>query len=374
MTYGTLLADAVQNTAGDVSSGLYGFKNRIINGDMRIDQRNAGASVTAGSGYTFFVDRFKIYSAASSKLSGQQVASSYAGFPSALRLTSLAATSPAAGDEYELYHNIEGYNITDLAWGTAAAKPITLSFVVNSSLTGTFAGCINNNSFGGTNTCYVFTYAVNVANTDTLITVTIPGPTSGSWGTTNGTGMQVIWDLGSGSGFNSTAGSWGTGFKTRTSGSVTLVGTSGATFQITGVQLEKGTQATSFDFRSIGTELALCQRYYEKSYNVGTAPGTVTTQGSRYSSGSSGGLTTSFLADSVSYKVPKRSRGNTLTVWDNGGNANVVTRHNYGVLSTNSSAAMVGPTVNDEIGFDIYSSGSANAMVISYQWTCSSEL
>jgi hypothetical protein len=227
---------------------------------MRIDQRNAGASVTGGVGYTFPVDRFKFYSAAASKLSGQRSTVVPSGFTSSILLTSLAATTPAAGDEYQLYHTIEGFNTADLGFGTASAQPITLSFWVQSSLTGTFSGAVNNN--GGTRS-YVFTYAIAAANTWEQKTITIAGDTAGTWSTDNQIGFQVLWDLGSGSNFEATAGSWLSAFDCRTSGSVRLIGTSGATFYITGVQLEKGSVATEFERRPYGTELALCQRYYE---------------------------------------------------------------------------------------------------------------
>jgi hypothetical protein len=245
----------------------YVLKNRIINGDMRIDQRNAGASVTGGVGYTFPVDRFKFYSSAASKLSGQRTTTAPTDFVNSLLLTSLAATSPAAGDEYELYHAIEGFNVADLGWGTASAQAVTLSFWVRSSLTGTFAGNIANATGSRS---YVFTFTINAANTFEKKTITILGDTTGTWETGNSTGLLVIWDLGSGSTYNGTAGAWGAGFKTRTSGSVNLVGTSGATFYITGVQLEQNTSATPFERRLYNQELANCQRYFAKMGTAGT--------------------------------------------------------------------------------------------------------
>jgi hypothetical protein len=241
------------------STGPLSNRNKIINGAMVIDQRNAGAAVTGGVGYTFTVDRFKFYSAASSKLSGQRSTISPSGFTNSLLLTSLAATTPAAGDEYQLYHQVEGFNISDLGWGAASAQPVTLSFWVRSSLTGTFSGCITS----GTKS-YVFTYAIDAANTFEQKIITIPGETAGTWNATNGSGIQVNWDLGSGSNFAASAGSWVDGFKCRTSGSVNVIGTNGATFYVTGVQLEAGTVATPFEHRSFGQELALCQRYFWK--------------------------------------------------------------------------------------------------------------
>ncbi len=267
----TLAVSIAQSGANNVT-----MRNRIINGNMMIDQRNAGASVTGGVGYTYPVDRFKFYSAATSKLSGQRSTTAPANFTNSLLLTSLAATTPSAGDEYELYHNIEGFNVADLGWGTASAQPVTLSFNVRSSLTGTFAGCIANSAGSRS---YVFTYTITSANTFEQKIITIPGDTSGTWATDNTTGMIALWDLGSGSNYNATAGAWNASFKTRTSGSVNIIGTNGATWYITGVQLEEGTTATAFEQRLYGTELALCQRYYQHTFAQGTAPANGLTSG-----------------------------------------------------------------------------------------------
>jgi hypothetical protein len=243
------------------TTGYYGFKNRVINGAMVIDQRNAGASVTGTAGnYAFPVDRFKFYNTASSKLSGQQSTDAPSGFKNSIVLTSLAATVPSAGDEYQLYHPIEGFNFADLGFGTASAKTVTLSFWTKSSLTGTFSGCLSNSGVRS----YVFTYTINSANTWEFKTITIVGDTTGTWNTSSGIGINILWDLGSGSAYNATPDTWNNAFDCRTSGSVNLIGTNGATLYITGVQLEKGATATSFDYRPYGTELALCQRYYTK--------------------------------------------------------------------------------------------------------------
>jgi hypothetical protein len=137
-----------------------------------------------------------------------------------------------------------------------------LSFQVNSSVTGTFSGALLN---GATNRSYAFTYSIPKANTWTTISVTVPGDTSGTWLTTNGYGMQVRLALGAGSSFLQSAGSWGTGNVVGATGTTQWISTSGATFYITGVQFEVGTQATTFDYRSYGTELALCQRYFQTS-------------------------------------------------------------------------------------------------------------
>ena len=261
-----------------------GFKNRIINGAMVIDQRNAGASVTATStaAFTYTLDRFSYRVSAASKFTVQQNAGSVTpptGFINYLGVTSSSAYSVSASDFFAISQLIEGLNIADFAWGTANAVPITLSFKVYSSLTGTFGGSIANNGFAR---CYPFSYTISSANTWTSISITIPGDTSGTWLTTNGIGLTVLFGLGIGSTYSGTAGAWVGSQVLAPTGAVSVVGTNGATFYITGVQLEVGSTATSFDYRPYGTELALCQRYYEKSYDIGTVPGTNTVLGTFY--------------------------------------------------------------------------------------------
>jgi hypothetical protein len=188
------------------------LKNRIINGDMRIDQRNNGASVTPVIGVaTYTLDRFYSYVPQSSKLTIQQNAGSVTppvGFTQYLGVTSSSAYSILSTDQFLVGQAIEGLNIADLAWGTANAKTVTLSFWVRSSLTGTFGGAIQNSA---QNRSYPFSYTIASANTWTQISVTIAGDTSGTWLTTNGTGMYVFFGLGVGSTLSATAGSWQAG-------------------------------------------------------------------------------------------------------------------------------------------------------------------
>ena len=238
-----------------------GFKNRIINGDMKIDQRNAGAEVTSGtSQYT--VDRFDLSESATSVVSFQQNAGSVTpptGFTNYIGFTTTTSSSPSSS-QYTLFRQrIEGYNIADLGWGTAAAKSVTLSFWVRSSLTGTFGGSFRNSA---NNRSYPFSYTISSANTWEQKSITIAGDTTGTWLTTNGTGITITFSLGSGSDYLSTANSWQAGNYQGVTGQTNVVETNSATWQITGVQLEKGDTATSFDYRPYGTELALCQRYF----------------------------------------------------------------------------------------------------------------
>ena len=283
--------NSVQNTA---ATG-FGFKNRIINGAMVIDQRNSGASVTNGTSDSFPVDRMRIIGSQASKFTAQRSATAPSGFSNAIVCTSSSAYSVGATERFLIGQWIEGYNISDLGFGTASASTITLSFWVRSSLTGTFGGRVSNNDGSR---IYIFSFTVNAANTYEYKTVTIPGDTSGTWLTDSNAGMLVSFSLGAGSSWVTTPGSWGGTNYFGATGQQNLIGTNGATFYITGVQLEKGSTATSFDYRPYGTELALCQRYFWK-----------TNQGNTTQSGCLNGVfrTTTYVVGGTQFPVTMRA-------------------------------------------------------------------
>jgi hypothetical protein len=250
----------------DLQNQTFAFKNRIINGDMVIDQRNNGAAVTLVSG-SYSLDRWNLLTSQASKYSFQRNAGSVtppAGFTNYLGITSTSAYSVLSTDFFAVLQSIEGFNFADLGFGTANAQTITVSFWVRSSLTGTFGGAFN--GYTGSR-AYPFSYTISAANTWERKTITIPGDTSGTWvGASNAGAAYLLFSLGAGSDRSGTAGAWVTPAVTTpfsTTGAVSVVGTNGATFYITGVQLEKGTTATNFDVLPYGTELALCQRYFE---------------------------------------------------------------------------------------------------------------
>jgi hypothetical protein len=260
------------------ADSLQGFRNRIINGDMRIDQRNAGASVTitAASASQFTLDRFylRAESASGSKISVQRSAVAPTGFTNSMLLTSLSAYTLGASEHFATSQPVEGFNVADLGWGTASAQTITVSFWVRSSLTGTFGGGLVN---GAGNRCFIYSYTINAANTWEQKTITVPGDTTGTWLTDNGVGLYLNVSVGAGSSVTSAAGSWSGTFARSVTGQTSLVGTSGATFYITGVQLEAGSVATPFERRDYGRELMLCQRYFFSVNAIGTSGSTINT-------------------------------------------------------------------------------------------------
>lgn len=286
MAYGTIAADVITGTNGNSFSPESSvFRNRIINGAMVIDQRNAGASVTVNGAAPYTLDRWRAQDTTDGVFTVQQDAGAVtppAGFTDYLGVTTTTADSSLSASQVaRVWQAIEGYNIADLGWGTANAKTVTVSFWVRSSLTGSFGGSLLN---GSDNRAYPFNYTINSANTWEQKSVTIPGDTSGTWNTTNSVGVYLIFGLGVGSTFSGTANAWASSELYAPTGSVSVIGTLNATWYITGVQLEVGSQATSFDYRQYGTEFALCQRYYEKSYNQSVAVPTVTYDGISFES------------------------------------------------------------------------------------------
>jgi len=251
----TLAVNIAQSGSSNVT-----FRNRVINGAMVVDQRVSG-TVTLDTNTRFIVDRFFAEDDSTATVTGVQSTTAPAGFINSILFTvTTADSSIAASENCQLRHWIEGLNVAYLGWGTANAQTVTLSFWVRSSVTGTHSGALLNSA---ANRNYVFSYTISVANTFEYKTITIAGDTSGTWLTTNGRGIGLFWNLGSGSTFLGTAGVWGSSVLFGATGSIQLISTLNATFYITGVQLEAGTTASPFENRQYGTELLLCQRYFQ---------------------------------------------------------------------------------------------------------------
>lgn len=331
------------------TGGFVGMKNRIINGAMVIDQRNAGASITINSNTAkYSVDRWYFQGENTDGVfTVQQSSTAPTGFTKSILITVTTADASIGSTQAYFYKQaIEGFNTADLAWGTASASSVTLSFWVRSSVTGTYGASVLN---GSANRSYPFTYTISSANTWEQKTVTIAGDTSGTWATDNTAGVQIYLNVGMGSTYLGAVNTWAGATYLGATGQTNLIATNGATFYITGVQLEKGSTATSFDYRPIGTELALCQRYIEKNNSLDGNSGF-------WSGNVTNGVT---YFTSIPYAVSKRTAA-TITIDS----------------SSNSGIGSVGATSNAESGFRISAAATstANGAYMRITWTASAEL
>ena len=350
------IADASGGVLAPISSVM---RNRLINSDMRIDQRNAGASVTANTDGAYTLDRWFVGLSQSGKFSVQQDAGAVtppAGFTDYLGVTSLSAYTVGSGDFFSIRQKIEGFNVADLGWGTANAKTVTLSFWVRSSLTGTFGGTLANSA---QNRNYPFSYSISAANTWEQKSITIAGDTTGTWLTTNGTGIGLQFGLGVGSTYSGTAGAWSSSLFISATGATSVVGTNGATFYITGVQLEVGTQATSFEYRQYGTELALCQRYYWKfnspsnaynNFGLGVGAGSII---DRFS-----------ISNPVRMRTTPTGTGNALAIYDG---SSVITvsglGNNYSTVDVSSYSLSIASSVTAGKAVAVVANNSSTSFI-----------
>jgi hypothetical protein len=374
-TYTQAQADALLAAKQNASNNLtayaatgVGFRNRIINGDMRIDQRNAGASVTVNSGTAqYAVDRFAgIGQATDGVFTVQQSTTAPAGFRNSIVATVTTADSSLGATQfYVLEQRIEGHNVADFGWGAAGAQSVTLSFWVRCSLTGTFGGALMNSA---QNRAYPFSYTITAANTWEQKTVVITGDTSGTWLTTNGIGIELSWGLGVGSSFSAAAGSWAGQVAFSATGATNLMATNGATFFLTGVQLEAGTVATPFERRDYGRELIMCQRYYEKSYDIATAPGTNL---NNTIGGFVGAVDPNPALNAITggqFKVTKRAPP-TVSFWSQLGVASQASG-----WQDNSVVITIVTTNPNVIGIDYVALATKPERLMRYQWAASAEL
>jgi len=354
------------DSTNQFSGGAFSFKNRIINGDMRIDQRNAGAAVTASG--SFPVDRFIVLNTTDGAFSAQQDSSAPAGFTNSVKITTTTADGTlTAAQNLNFAQRIEGTNVADLSFGTANAKTVTLSFWVRSSLTGTFGGSLRNSA---NDRSYAFSYSISVADTWEQKTVTIAGDTSGTWLTTTGVGVIVTWGLGAGPDRSGTANSWAGANYVAPTGAVSVIGTLNATWYVTGVQLEVGSVATPFERRPYGTELALCQRYCYQAVGRDI--------GSTNSDWSGGGFSasTTFSVTPINVPVTMRSAtGQSLVLSSSVGNYQALNGAGSGVTATavildtpSVRCPVIGVTVASGLtvgqGSAFYVSSSANKAFI----------
>ena len=326
---GTTASPATANLTAINGGQIGGRRNMIINGDMRIDQRNSGGLVTGSAAVAkYAADRFYLYANTTATITMQQVSDAPSGFFNSNKITcTVAATGDGTGSRVQFGQVLEGYDTAHLNFGTGNAKTITLSFWVKASNTGNYGGSFTNGS--GAARCYPFSYTVNSANTWERKTITISGDTAGTWTASNTANLIVLWGLGVGSNYEGPAGQWNDEFDIAPASSFSLKDNLNATWQITGVQLEVGSVATEFEHRSYGEELALCQRYYE-FFASGTYPGAF--QGKCSAAGGGGG------SIYVPYKVTKRANGTVSSVTMRNANTGATASASAAFISTHGHA------------------------------------
>ena len=361
------IADANVTTTKIASTVPLGTKNLIINGDMRIAQR--GTSAVSGDA-NFPVDRWRIVGNQASKYSAQQSSDvpSGQGFTNSIVLTSLSSYTESAGDYFLLQHRFEANNIAHLEYGTANAKSVTLSFWVKSSLTGTFAGALRDG--GSYSTSYIFEYTILAANTWEKKTITISGPTTGTWLSGTSVGAELSFAAGGGSNFDGTASAWQSTNDYLTAAATRIVNTNAATLYLTGVQLEEGDTATSFEHRPYGAELALCERYYQKNYLMEDAPGVSTSgENTRYMHGSSDGSSNG--AAGIFWRCRMRATP-TVTFYTDGGTQG---QWNYARSGASGAGSFIAYRVGDTGANGYMGVGAAWATCSVWgNWTASAEV
>lgn len=339
------------------------FRNLLVNGAMRVAQQYGNTLQTPTTG-TWVLDQWLIGASQSGKLTAQQVPGPSAlGFDSYAQFTSASAYAIGANDFFALEQIIEGQNITGLAWGTPNAKPVSLQFVVNSSIAGTFSGALRNAPTY--NMSYVFSFNIPQANVDTVITIpNIPGATAGAWVSSGtGAGLALWFSLGTGPGLKGPANAWG-GNLVAAAGSVDLVATAGASLKITGIQLEVGPFCTPFERPTPEAENARCQRYLPCLIGIGdvligyaasSAFGTVLAKFDVPARAQITGLITSPLTGALIYSSNGSGNGQVQTLTYGG----MGIRSGYVNWSITSGA----PSISAGQGVSLYLGGAANKLL-----------
>ncbi len=268
-------AISIDNSSGSASANLttvnsvtmpndgpLSNRNKIINGDFSQDQRNDGNEVNPAVHNTYYPDRWSAHKDQADKFKIQRVSNDAPeGFKHALKCTVVNTHNPTGGNYFYLRQAIEGNNIIDLDMGKSTAKKISVSFFVKSSVTGIYSVAIRNNAY---DCSAVGEYTVNSADTWERKTINFLAATSiGTWLTSNDIGIRLEFVLGAGSNYQtSTLLSFQSANKQASTNAVQWINNAGATFLITGVQLEKGASCTDYEHKSIAVEKRLCQRYY----------------------------------------------------------------------------------------------------------------
>jgi hypothetical protein len=359
-------ARELAKAAGSIGAGGFvGMKNRIINGDMRVDQRNLG-SVTIANSWTYTLDRWAFFSHATGKYSVVKSSDAPPGFASSMLITSLSAYTPSASEYCGFKQAIEGYNVADLDFGLSTAKTVTLSFWIKSSSTGNYGGSLYN---VGATRSYPFSYTINTANTWEKKIITIAGDVSGTWNKDNTDGIIIDWLIGAGSTYLTSSTGWTTGWNHPAS-SNNLLATSGATLRIAGVQFESGPQATPFEYRHYGAELGLCQRYYHQTWDGAATPSGF--NGLWCSSGYQGAALTTGMINAP-YTFPFKMRvAPSVSTWDHLGAAGKISAFNPN--SSNINGETGSATQINTNGFSLSRASGGNASQIGAFFAINAEL
>lgn len=247
-------------------TGSFSGRNRLINGDMRIDQINAGAavSITSGTAVRGPDGWLGIGTSTAGVFSMQQLATGTPppGYKNYVRFkTTTADATPANGSVYYGSQRIEGVKVVDFQLGAAGAIQFILSAQLRSSLTGTFSGAFRNSA---ANRSYPWTCAISAANTWTPISVTVAGDITGTWLTDTGLGLEMTLDIGSGATARGAAGAWAASSLLGVTNAVRLISTLNATLDLTAAQIEPGAIATTFETTDFSDMLFRCQRYIRR--------------------------------------------------------------------------------------------------------------
>ena len=347
-----------------------GRKNLIMNGGMQIAQR--GSTWTTSNGSLYTLDRWRAYENATGNITVSHETDSPDDFSSSLKvLVETADASISASEQVKVHQKIEAYNTAHLGFGTSSAKAITISFWVKSSLTGTF-GCVVSNH--NESRCYVKEYTINSANTWEKKALTVSGDTSGTWeNNSNTVSLQVIWSMGTGTDRESAADTWHSSSEFQTSNCTNLIGTAGATWQITGVQLELGSVATDFEHRSYGEELALCQRYYVNNFNSGLYPGQTGVAMNGGALAQRFNLTDRYVVLGEQYPVPMRASP-SLSIYDRRGNINQMSQYNSSTTVVTVSGVSQGLSTTTVALYLDNNSGSGTDLPQMFHYTADAEL
>lgn len=251
----------------------YISENRLINGSFLVDQRNEGATTTpAATAYICDGWKFLVNGLGSDLTFQTQTTTSIPNYLKALSILVASAATPTAAQNAILQQPIEGISVADLGWGGNNAKGLNIVFFIQASITGTYYLSIQNSA---KNRSYVTSFSIGTASSWLPVVLNIPGDTTGTWlKTENGVGLYLSFDLGSGSNFNTTVNTWGAGEFYNVTGAAQLVANAAATMFITGVRAFTESANLNFPYvpRIFSLEKTLCQRYFQKTFQVGTAP------------------------------------------------------------------------------------------------------